>query len=153
MLVALRVPASAERTFATFTGEIGQWWKPNPLFAFDSERAGTLAFEGGVDGRLVERYDDGTSFTIGRILVWEPPHRFAVTWRQASFAPDQSTELHVRFEPVADDATRVVVEHFGWDTIPAAHAARHGFPLGAFQQRFGEWWQDLLDRLAETIEA
>ena len=38
----------------------------------------------------------------------------------------------------------MTVEHFGWDTIPVEHAARHGMPLRAFQLRFAEWWQVLL---------
>ena len=52
----------------------------------------------------------------------------------------------MRFEPVAT-GTRVTVEHVGWDVIPQEHAARHGFPLGAFQQRVAEWWQTLLRSL------
>ena len=40
----------------------------------------------------------------------------------------------MRFDAV-DTGTRVTVEHFGWDAIPQEHAARHGFPLDAFQQR------------------
>jgi hypothetical protein len=41
----------------------------------------------------------------------------------------------------------VTVEHFGWDTIPQSHAARHGFPLATFQLRFAEWWQRMLEHL------
>ena len=152
VLVALRVPATAERAFATFTEEIAQWWQPNGLFQFTDERSGTLAFEPGPEGRLVESYPDGTSFVIGHIRVWEPPHRLVLSWRHASFAPDQETELHVRFEAVDDTGprTRVTVEHLGWDTIPAEHAARHGFPLTTFQLRFAEWWQRLLEAFADV---
>lgn len=148
VLVALRVPAAPERAFAAFTDEIGTWWRPNGLFQF-TDRTGTLAFEPGPDGRLVETYDDGTSFTIGEVLAWDPPGRLVLTWRQDTFAPDQSTELHVTFTDVGAE-TRVVVEHYGWDRIPAEHAARHGFPLATFQQRFAEWWQAQLHRLADA---
>ncbi len=147
VLVALRVPADPARTFAAFTDEIGAWWRPNGLFQFTDDRTGTLAFEPGPGGRLVETYADGSTFTVGDVLAWEPPHRLALTWRHASFAPGQSTELHVTFTDVGRE-TRVVVEHVGWDRIPAEHAARHGFPLPAFQQRFAEWWQDQLVRVA-----
>ena len=58
--------------------------------------------------------------------------------------------MAVRFDPVAT-GTRVTVEHFGWDSIPQEHAARHRFPLVAFQQREAEWWQDLLRRLGEHV--
>ncbi len=148
VLVALRVPATPTRAFAAFTDEIGAWWRPSDLFPF-TDRKGTLSFDPGPDGRLVETYEDGTAFTIGEVLVWEPPQRLALTWRHASFDADQSTELHVTFAGVGDE-TRVVVEHYGWDRIPADHAVRHGFPLPATQQRFAEWWQGQLARLART---
>ena len=149
VLVALRVAATPERAFAAFTAEIGRWWRPNRLFQFSAGRSGALAFEPGPLGRLVETYDDGSSFVIGEVRSWDPPHHLAVGWQHASFAPDQGTELHVRFEPIGAQ-TRVTVEHLGWDTIPQRHAARHGFPLATFQLRFAEWWQVLLRDLAEV---
>jgi uncharacterized protein YndB with AHSA1/START domain len=139
-LVARRVDATPERAFAAFTAEIGRWWRPNRLFEFSAGQSGTLAFEPGPEGRLVETYDDGSSFVITELREGDPPHHQAVGWRQASFAPDQSTELRVRFVPVGVQ-TRVTVEHFGWDGIPPQHPARHGFPLAVFQLRFAEWWQ------------
>jgi uncharacterized protein YndB with AHSA1/START domain len=161
VLVALRVPVPAERAFSAFTEEIGTWWQPHGLFQF-TDRSGTLAFEPGPDGRLVETYADGSSFVVGEIRAWEPPHRLVVSWRHANFPADQETELHVRFDEVEDPAggagavaveTRVVVEHFGWDRIPPEHAARHGFPLPLFQLRFAEWWRSLLGSLADLTDA
>ncbi len=143
VLVAVRVSASADEAFEAFTSCIAEWWRPNALFQFTVGKRGRLAFEPGPAGRLVETYADGSVFEIGRIRVWEPPRRLVFAWRQASFAADQETEVHVRFEPV-DGETRVTVEHFGWDAIPREHAARHGFPLAAFQLRHAEWWQGLL---------
>ena len=153
VLVALRVGAPPERTFDAFTDEIGEWWQPNRLFQFTDRADGRLAFEPGPNGRLVETYADGESFVVGHVRVWDPPRRLVVSWREASFADDQDTELHVRFDGVDGDRgqTRVTVEHFGWDTIPPEHAARHGFPLGAFQQRAAEWWQDLLRSLRDHV--
>jgi uncharacterized protein YndB with AHSA1/START domain len=157
VLVALRVPATPTRAFAAFTGEIGQWWRPDGLFQFTrGRRDGTLAFESGPGGRLVETYPDGDAFVVGQVRVWEPPHRLVLSWRQAGFAPEQDTELHVRFdavEPAPGTAaeTRVVVEHFGWDRVPPEHAARHGFPLAVIQLRFAEWWQSLLAALAGDV--
>ena len=150
VLVALRVPVPPARAFAAFTEQIAEWWQPNGLFQFTDGRTGTLAFEPGPGGRLVETYPDGTSFVVGHIRTWDPPRRLVLSWRQASFALDQETELHVRFDDVEDAGTqtRVVVEHFGWDRIPREHAARHGFPLATFQLRFAEWWQSLLRTLA-----
>ena len=146
VLVALRIEAPPARVFEAFTAEIGQWWRPNGLFQPTRQTDGQLSIEPGVDGRLIETHADGSVDEIGRIRAWEPPHGLAFTWRPTSFAPDQQTEVLVRFEP-ADGITRVVVEHHGWDAIPQAHAARHGIELFTFQQRLGEWWQDLLASL------
>ena len=136
VVVAVRVAADPARAFAGFTEQIGQRWRHNGVFSFSDGRTGTLVFEPGPAGRLLETHHDGEVFEIGRITVWEPPAELVLTW-------DQETELHVRFEPVGDQ-TRVTVEHIGWDRIPREHAARHGFPLATFQLRFAEWWRELL---------
>jgi uncharacterized protein YndB with AHSA1/START domain len=150
VLLAMRVNATPARAFVAFTEEIGQWWRPSGLFQFTRGRNGVLSFEPGPHGRLLETYGDGTTFVIGEVRIWDPPHRLVVSWRQASFTPDQSTELHVRFEEVGQH-TKVVVEHFGWDTIPQRQAARHGFPLATFQLRFAEWWQDMLRNFRDRV--
>jgi uncharacterized protein YndB with AHSA1/START domain len=150
ILVALRVAAAPQRAFDAFTSEIGQWWRPNGLFSFTPFGAGRLAFEPGQGGRLTETLADGRVFEIGRITLWEPPARLAFSWRQASFAPDQQTEVHVRFEPVGQE-TRVTVEHLGWDTVPAEHVARHGFPDMVYLQRHAEWWRVLLASLNRRL--
>ena len=82
-----------------------------------------------------------------------PPRRLVLSWRHATFAADQETELHVRFEDIVEPGrggplARVTVEHLGWDAIPADHATRHGFPLATFQLRLAEWWRTLLQRVA-----
>lgn len=147
VLVALRIAAPPPRVFEAFTAEIGQWWQPHTLFPFTERRDGRLAIDPRLGGRVTETYPDGDEFTIGRVLVWEPPTRLVLSWRAATFPPGQETSVHVRFEDM-DGSTRVVVEHYGWDTLPQQHAARHGFPLFAFQQRLAEWWQSQLESLA-----
>ena len=91
-------------------------------------------------------------FEIGRIRAWEPPSRLVFGWRQAAFTPEQDTEVEVRFEAVGEE-TRVTVEHRGWDTVPAEHVARHGFPNALFLTRHGEWWQKLLAAYKEALGA
>jgi len=144
----MRVACTAQRAFDAFTRDINQWWVHNEMFAFTLGSRGTLHFEPGARGRLIETYDDDTAFVIGEILTWDPPHRLVLTWREASFEPNQCTEVQISFVEVGDDQTRVTVEHFGWNAIPQTHVARHGFPLADFQTRCAEWWQASLARLA-----
>jgi uncharacterized protein YndB with AHSA1/START domain len=76
-----------------------------------------IALEAGEGGRFTETLSNGKVFEIGRVTAWEPGSRLALTWRQATFAPDQMTTVEVLFEPVGEE-TRITVVHSGWDSIP-----------------------------------
>lgn len=152
VFIALRVPADPARAFEAFTREVGSWWQPNRLFQITPRGDGNLAFEPGVDGRLLTRFDDGETFEIGRISVWEPGKRLVFAWRQASFSAEQSTEVEVLFEPVGEE-TRISIEHRAWDTIPQGHAARHGFPERITLQRVADWWRVSLGALRARLTA
>jgi uncharacterized protein YndB with AHSA1/START domain len=150
VIVSLRVAALPERAFEAFTRDVGLWWRPNALFQFTRQTQGVVSFEGGAGGRFIETAADGEVFEIGRITAWEPGVRLAFGWRQASFTPDQHTEVEVRFEPIPNFGgaeTRITVEHWGWDSVPAEHVARHRFPDAIFLRRHGEWWSALLASL------
>jgi len=152
VFVALRVPADPARAFDAFTREIASWWQPNALFEITPHGDGELAFEPGVGGRLLTRLENGETFEIGRICAWEPGVRLVFSWRQATFSPQQCTEVEVRFEPVGEE-TRVSIEHRAWDTIPQRHAARHGFPEHITLQRVADWWRMSLRTLRERLTA
>jgi len=143
VIVSIRVGATPLQAFEAFTAEIGEWWRPNPLFALTPRGDGQLRFEPGEGGRLVATLANGKEFEVGRVILWKPGERLVLTWRHATFAPGQSTRLDVRFEAVGDQ-TRVTVEHRGWDAIPKDHIARHGFELMLFQRRQAEHWRGLL---------
>jgi len=145
VLVSLRVKAAPLRAFEVFTQEIAAWWRPNGLFQLTPRGDGVLRFEPGENGRLVSDLPNGKCFEIGRITEWRPGEKLAFTWRQASFAPDQLTTVSVAFEPVGECETRVTIEHRGWETIPADHVAKHGFPAPIFLTRQGQHWRTLLD--------
>jgi uncharacterized protein YndB with AHSA1/START domain len=135
--VTTTVAVDAETAFEVFAGEIEDWWIRRPF-----RGAGTLRFEGGPHGRLLE-LDHNGSREMGRVLVWEPGKRLVFEWRPRDFEPDQKTEVEVRFEP--DGAgTRVTLEHRGWDAIPPGHPARFGWTGTAFTSLVGLWWADLL---------
>jgi uncharacterized protein YndB with AHSA1/START domain len=148
VLVALRVDVPAQRAFDVFVNDIGVWWQPNGLFRTSPGAPGTLAFEGGDGGVLVETSPDGESYHIGRVLEWKPPQRLVFSWQQPDFPDDLVTEVEVRFDAVEEGVTRVSVEHRGFTGVPAGSAARHGFPDAALQMRLAEWWRALLGNLA-----
>lgn len=150
VFLALRVPADPMRAFEAFTQEIGSWWQPSGLFMVGAAGDGRLAFEPGVGGRLFTTFEDGSTFEIGRISVWEPGKRLVFAWRQANFSADQSTEVEVGFEAVGEE-TRVSIEHRAWDTIPEKHAARHGFPEQATLRRAADWWRNSLYALKAMV--
>jgi len=85
----------------------------------------------------------GDEFEIGRVLVWQPASRLVFEWRGRDFAPGQVTEVEVRFEAV-EAGTRIVLEHRGWEALPADHPVRDDLVGPAFTQMMGLWWADLL---------
>ena len=154
VIVALRVRATPLGAFHAFTRDVGLWWRPSAMFHFTPKSPGRVSFEGELGGRFVENLANGRVFEIGRITAWEPGVRLAFGWRQAAFTPDQHTEVEVRFEPIVGmngEETRVTVEHRGWDSVPAEHVARHGFPDATFLRRHGEWWSGLLTAFGQRI--
>ena len=150
VFISLRVAADPVRADEVFSSDIALWWQPDPLFQVTPGGDGYLAFEPGPSGRLITRCTNGETFEIGRITAWEPGKRLVFGWRHANFAPHQSTEVEVSFEPVGDE-TRVSIEHRAWDTIPQQHAARHGFPEPFTLQRVGDWWRASLSKLKARL--
>jgi len=133
------VAADPATAFAIFTNEIGLWWKPK-VDLFRKDRKGVMRFQA---GRLIEAYESGEAFEVGRVLEWTPGNRLKFEWRQGDFAPGDVTEVEVRFE-AANGGTRVTLEHRGWDRIAAAHPARHGYTGEAFVSMVGLRWADVL---------
>jgi uncharacterized protein YndB with AHSA1/START domain len=109
---SLVVRCGLERAFEVFTREIGTWW-PKHTHSIGHEQIVEIVFEEQVGGRVFERLDNGTEGEWGRVLTWEPPERFVMSWYPGKDA-SQATELEVRFAPEAD-GTRVELEHRGWE--------------------------------------
>jgi Activator of Hsp90 ATPase homolog 1-like protein len=155
VIVSIRVPCSPIQAFEVFTEEIGDWWVHNDLFRLSRRSPGALAFEPpddtGRGGRLIERLSNGETFELGPVRTWSPGERLVVGWRHASFGPEHATEVEIRFEPMGEE-TRVTVEHRGWDSVPQAHVARHGFPLQMTNQRQGDQWRASLEQFRQRAE-
>lgn len=136
------VALDPREAFEVFTEEIDAWWRRGPKWRVGGGE-GTLRFEGGAGGRLVELHGGGREVEIGRIVAWEPGARLAFEWRLRSFAAGEVTHVEIRFER-AEGGTRVVLEHRGWEAFTASHPVRHGLIGTAFTDMIGLWWGDLM---------
>lgn len=151
--VTVFVQAEVALAFQVFTEEIDLWWRTGPRFRVGRRRAGKLAFEAGLGGRLFETYETGAgtkTHESGRIVLWDPPHRLAFEWRGVNFKPGESTLVEVNFD-AAGDGTRVTLRHSGWSGLPDDHPVRHGLSGAAFVREIGMWWGALLSALREHI--
>lgn len=147
--VAVAVPLSD--AFRIFTEEIDQWWRRGLRFRASGKAPGTLHLETRIGGRLFEAFETANGPQLvqtGRVLVWEPPHHFSFEWRGVNFAPGETTEVDVRFDPSAS-GTLVTVTHRGWSTLPADHPVRHGQDVPEFIRGLGLWWGELMTSLRE----
>jgi uncharacterized protein YndB with AHSA1/START domain len=156
--VSTRVAVGVDAAFQIFTEEVDAWWRRGPRFRWNPERDGVVRFEPGEGGRFLEVYDEasGDAFEVGRIQVWDPPKRLVFTFRARAFAPGESTEVEVRFEPAsasAGAATDVTIEHRGWDALREDHPARHALDGSAFTNMMGVWWADLLTSARQRAAA
>jgi uncharacterized protein YndB with AHSA1/START domain len=124
------VNVSPHDAFEVFTQQIDTWWRHGPRFRFGGQERGVLRFEAGRSERLVESFAGDRAFEVGRVLVWEPGQRLVFEWRGRDFAPDECTEVEVRFEP-RDGGTQLSLEHrlgeLGREAPCAARPGRLGF--------------------------
>ena len=116
---SLRVNAAPERAFEIFTSGLGRWW-PRDHGVGPRPRKG-VAIETHVGGRWYEMAEDGTETTVGRIIAWEPPRRFVMTWDiNSQWKPDSTVNSEVEVQFIPDgDATRVELEHRKFERLGA----------------------------------
>ena len=149
--VTIGLAISPLEAFEAFTQDIDLWWRRGPRFRNARGEQGIVCVEPGVGGRVFESFDGPAGevvIEIGRTQVWDPPHRLLFAWRFSNFAPGESTEVEVLFQPSANGC-RVTVMHRGWSQVRPDHPARHGQANTEFVRRIGLWWADLLRSLAE----
>lgn len=107
----IRVGATPQRAFDVFTGGMHGWW-PLDHSLLKSTREDVI-LEPRLGGRWYERATDGTEYSWGKVLAWEPPRRVVLAWQLDgtwTYSPDFLTEVEIRFIPDGD-GTRVELEH------------------------------------------
>jgi uncharacterized protein YndB with AHSA1/START domain len=137
---SLVVGCSPARAFEVFTRELGSWW-PLGSHSIGGDKITEVVFEEHVGGRIFERHDDGGEGEWGRVLAWDPPARFVMTWYPGHDS-SEATELEVRFA-AEGDGTRVDLEHRGWEILAErARDSRTGYDDG---------WADVLAHYARLL--
>ena len=118
--IVVNVPPA--RAFEVFTAGIDRWWPKKAHVGATAPRE--IEIEPRLGGRWIEHGSDGEDTVVGHILVWEPPHRFIVSWEidchwQPEPDSEVATEVEVRFVDGPPDSTRVELEHRGFERMGA----------------------------------
>lgn len=145
--VVVRRPLA--ETFVLFTDELDSWWPlhTHSIAADTFEGRVTvesITFEKHVGGRVLERMSDGTEAPWGRILAWDPPNLFVMSWKPNMIGDAPSTEVEVRFTSVGDGSTRIDLEHRGWELLG---------PDAAKQQGYNDGWRALFELFQEVANS
>jgi uncharacterized protein YndB with AHSA1/START domain len=129
---SIEVGAAIDRAFHMFTEKIGTWWDPTHHI-LEGELA-EMVFEPWVGGNVYDRGVDGSECRWARVLAYEPPHRFVISWDispqwRLETDRERTSEVEVRFTERGPDRTLVELEH--------RHLERHG-----------EGWEQMRDAVA-----
>jgi hypothetical protein len=134
----ITVDCTVEEAFRVFTTDATSWW-PVATHSIKGEEVRRVVFEEGEGGRVYEETAAGETGHWATVSVWDPPGRLVLAWNilEREAAP---TEVEVRFL-AEGDATRVELEHRGWEAIAEAATKRENYDtgwgqvLGAFERR------------------
>jgi uncharacterized protein YndB with AHSA1/START domain len=117
---SIRVNASQAHAFDVFTAGLERWWPLDHGIGKTPRKAAVM--ETRLGGHWYELAEDGTRTNVGKIIVWEPPKRFVMTWDiNSRWQPDTtvSSEVEVRFIADGAGATRVELEHRKFEQMGA----------------------------------
>jgi|SRR5687767_3018600 uncharacterized protein YndB with AHSA1/START domain len=132
------VDAPVEHAFRVFTERLGEWW-PVKTHSVHKEQAETAGLEPRLGGALYELWPGGRE-EWGTITVWEPPHRFVLTWHP-SHGLEEATEVDVRFS-AKRGSTLVELEHRGWEA--------RGERAASVREAYNTGWVPVLASYAEA---
>ena len=144
--LGITVDAPQEKAFRVFTEQFDKI-KPREHNMLGVPIAETV-FEPRPGGHVYDRGEDGSEWRWARVLAFDPPHRFVITWDisiewRVETDLDRTSEIEVRFTPDGPDRTRVELEHrklerhgHGWESMRDGVAGDGGWPL--YLQRFGD---------------
>jgi uncharacterized protein YndB with AHSA1/START domain len=124
----VEVDVPLAHAFEVFTERLGEWW-PKKSLSIGEGKLTSVVVEPGPGGRIYERWEDGTEYGWATFTVWDPPHRFVMSWRPDP-TPGPTTEVEVTFSPTTG-GTLVELTHRGWEQLgDAAGEARQSYEGG-----------------------
>jgi uncharacterized protein YndB with AHSA1/START domain len=145
---SIEVNAAQQRAFEVFTRDFGAFKPPDHnLLAVP---IAVTVVEAHVGGHIIDRGTDGSECRWARVLAYEPHDRFVFSWDispywQVETDPDKTSEVEVTFTALAEDRTRVDIEH--------RHLDRHGDGWTGVRDGVGtgEGWPHYLNRYADLL--
>jgi len=143
---SIRVNASQAHAFDVFTSGLGRWWPLDHGIGKTPRKAAVM--ETRVGGHWYELAEDGTRTNVGKVIVWEPPKRFVMTWDiNSRWQPDTtvSSEVEVRFIADGANATRVELEHRKFEQMGAE-------PGESMRKDVDRGWPGLLEQFKQQAE-
>ena len=144
---SIRVNASPSHAFEVFTSGLGRWWPRDKGIGKLPMKAAVM--EARLGGRWYELAEDGTQTNVGKIIAWEPPHRFVMTWDiNGEWKPDTtvSSEVEVKFIPDGANGTRVELEHREFEHMGAEAGEK-------MRKDVDGGWPGMLERFRKEAEA
>jgi uncharacterized protein YndB with AHSA1/START domain len=144
---SIRVNATQAHAFEVFTSGLGRWWPREHCIGKKPMKAAVM--ETRLGGCWYELGEDGTQTPVGRIIVWEPPRRFVMTWEiNSQWKPDAavSSEVEVRFIADGANATRVELEHRKFERMGAEAGE-------SMRKDVDGGWPGMLERFKQQAEA
>jgi uncharacterized protein YndB with AHSA1/START domain len=145
---SIEVDVSQQRAFEVFTRDFGAF-KPSDHTLLAAPLVETVV-ETHVGGHIIDRGTDGSECRWARILAYEPHDLFAFSWDisprwQLETDLAKTSEVEVRFVALAEDRTRVDIEH--------RHLDRHGDGWAGVRDGVstGEGWPHYLARYAALL--
>ena len=143
----IRVNAPIAHAFEVFTSGLTRWWPHN--HGVGKKPIQKVLMEPRLGGRWYELAEDGSQADVGKILVWEPPQRFVVSWDiNSQWKPDAtvSSEVEVRFLADGPNATRVELEHRKFEQLGAQAGA-------SMRKDVDGGWPGMLEHFKKEAEA
>jgi hypothetical protein len=129
--------------FAAWTERIDDWWpRSRTVGGAAIER---VVLETGVNGRLLERWHDGTEHVWATITSWTPPDGLQLAWLHGDAA---GTDVTVSFVAAGPATTRVTVEHRGFERLESGEDVRKryaGGPASAWNEPLSAFGAAVVD--------